>query len=369
MTDRVFFVAAALACAACGSSGGDLPGPVCPAAAPARLVVTADWLNRSLTLLDYARVTNAACSEKDAIVGTIDLQAYSPGPLALALTPDGKRALVSVSAGFFAAVKITSDPIPPGGALLVVDLESRKVVHEVKTPTVPFGVAVSPDGKLGFSANWGNTTTVGDTISKIDLASGKSVADVKVGPHPEELAVSADGSVGMVALDDEGGVRLFTTADPQDTLSPVVKTGADPSGMAFVGNGSALVTNSIGFSYSVLDVSGATAKVRATQTVKGRSPYGASVIPGTSKVIVTAFLGTTNLIIVDTATSPPSEEEPIELEGKAFPLTAAVDRQGAFAFVAHASDHALSVVDLRTRAVRTLRWLDKAGPTYVAVQP
>jgi DNA-binding beta-propeller fold protein YncE len=110
----------------------------------------------------------------------------------------------------------------------------------------------------------------------------------------------------------------------------------------------------------VLDVSGATARVRATQTVKGRSPYGASVIPGTSMVIVTAFLGTTNLIIVDTATSPPSEEEPIELEGKAFPLTAAVDRQGAFAFVAHASDHALSVVALRTRAARTLRWLDKA---------
>jgi hypothetical protein len=50
-------------------------------------------------------------------------------------------------------------------------------------------------------------------------------------------------------------------------------------------------------------------------------------------------------------------------------LYAAVDATGSWAFVAHAEDHVLSVVDLPGRRARSVIWLDALGPTYVAMQP
>ncbi len=329
-----------------------------------RLVVTADWLNRSLTLLDYGRVTSPACSESEAIAGTVDLGAYAPGPLELALTPDGKRAIVSVGVGSFAALGLSGgEPVPAGGALLVVDLAQKKVLFEVTTPSLAEGVAVAPDGKTAFSANYGTDAQAGHTVSKIDLASGKSLVDFDVGASPKQVALRDDG-VAMVSLAGDKGVRLFRADDPAGSLGPLAVTASDPSGVVFVGAGSAAVANAVDRSVTVLDLAGTTAKVRATTPVK-KVPYGLALVPGTTKVLITGVLATTELLLFDTATAA---AEPIPLDAAGFPISVAVDREGAFAFVAHARDRALSVVDLQRREVRTLHWLAHAGPTYVAVQ-
>ncbi len=335
------------------------------------MLVTADWLNRSLTLLDYARVTSPACSVEQAISGTIDLQAYPPGPLELALSADGKRALVSVGQGSFALLGLSGgEPVAPGGTLVFVDLEGKKALFEIATPALAEGVALTPDGKYGFSANYGTDAKPGDTVSKIDLASGKAVAQVKVGASPKQVAVSADGAIVMVSIAGDNGVRLFRADDSSASLGALVKTGSDPSGVVLIGAPakSALVANATSLSYTVLDVNGTSAAVRATQNLK-RVPYGVALIPGSAKVIVSAFLGTAELDVIDTAPSPPLAAAPIPLDSAAFPISVATDSAGKFAFVAHARDHALSVVDLASGEVRTLHWLAHAGPTYVALGP
>ena len=48
--------------------------------APARLVVTADWLNRSLSVFDYEKLTNGQSTASAALLRTIDLADWSPDP-------------------------------------------------------------------------------------------------------------------------------------------------------------------------------------------------------------------------------------------------------------------------------------------------
>jgi hypothetical protein len=58
----------------------------------------------------------------------------------------------------------------------------------------------------------------------------------------------------------------------------------------------------------------------------------------------------------------------LPLLGGNFPLTAAGDINGDFAFIPHTVDHKLSIIDLETNEVRTIQWLTEPGPVYVAVQ-
>jgi DNA-binding beta-propeller fold protein YncE len=366
--------AVALLCAlapACKATPDEPAPAVCPPLGTRR-VVTADWLNRSLTLLDYGRVVSPACTVGQAITGKVDLAAYAPGPIELALTIDGKRALVAVGPGSV-SMFLSDDPVPAGGALLVVDLDARKVTAEVQTSAIAEGVAVSPDGKTGWAALFGAAGAPGNSIAKIDLDSGQAV-ETKVFGRPKQIAISVGGARGIVSLADNGTVRIFDTSDVPGTIGAPIMTGADPSGVAFVGatGASAVVANALSFDYAVLDIEGTSAKLRG-KGMLGGSAYGVTAIPGKIPgkhlVALTSFVPIAKLWIVDTVAAPTMPELPIELEGGAYPLTVAVDDEGAYAFVAHGRDHALSVIDLQARSVRTLRWLEAAGPTYVAVGP
>jgi len=105
-----------------------------------RLVVTADWLGRSLSLLDYDALVAGATTRDEMLVGTIDLSAWAPGPLELEITPDGRLAVVSISPGFFDGFvgnAIGAGDPESDGTLLVVDLEAREVVAELVGDSQP----------------------------------------------------------------------------------------------------------------------------------------------------------------------------------------------------------------------------------------
>ncbi|MBW2381245.1 MAG: hypothetical protein JRG70_17150, partial [Deltaproteobacteria bacterium] len=91
-----------------------------------RLVVTADWLNQSLTLLDYDKLIDGESDGPSSVVDTIDLSGWEPGPIEVEVTPDGKTAVVSVGPAFFDVgitnMLIGSPEVPEGGTLLIVDL-------------------------------------------------------------------------------------------------------------------------------------------------------------------------------------------------------------------------------------------------------
>lgn len=77
----------------------------------------------------------------------------------------------------------------------------------------------------------------------------------------------------------------------------------------------------------------------------------------------------TNLITIALAGDTLMPSSPLQLPGENFPLAAAADSTGDFAFVAHIVDQNLSIIELETGASRSVTWLAGPGPSYVAVQP
>ena len=71
----------------------------------------------------------------------------------------------------------------PGGVVMIVDPAVGKVVGQVPVGTTPYGVTVSPDGRLAFvgNPNRGEGRPEADSISVIDLAARKEVRRVDVG--------------------------------------------------------------------------------------------------------------------------------------------------------------------------------------------
>ena len=342
----------------------------------ARLVVTADWLNQSLTLLDYDKLVDGQSDAEASIIGEIDLSDWGPGPIEVEITPDGKSAVVSVGPAFFDTLPgLVGNPvIPSGGTLLIVDLESGQA-DEVQTEDVPLGIAISPDGTTAYTANYGTSAARGDSLSIIDIAGRRVIEEVNVGSGPEQVALSADGTLGIVNVVSGRGVRVFETADVAGTLSAVVETGSDPSDVSFLdGNDRAVAANSFTFDVTLLDTSDPSSPTALNSTLLGTGvPYGVTYVQARDAILGPAAATGTDLptylvtFTRDGDTLNPSA--PLELPGENFPLTAAADSEGEFAFVAHIVDHKLSIIELDTGDTRSIEWLTESGPSYVAVQP
>ena len=66
--------------------------------------------------------------------------------------------------------------------LHIVDPRSGKRLGSVSTGAGPHEVAVSPDGRLAFTSNYGTGPAPGNTISVVDLTAQKELRRVDVSP-------------------------------------------------------------------------------------------------------------------------------------------------------------------------------------------
>ncbi len=117
-------------------------------------------------------VIDAALSKPLAEVGLPSV------PGGLALSPDGTRAWVANGLA---------------GSVSVVDLARRSVVATVPVPAEPLGVAVRPDGSLVYV-----TSFQGTALTAIDARSSRVVASADVGPTPRAIAITPDGRFAYV---------------------------------------------------------------------------------------------------------------------------------------------------------------------------
>jgi DNA-binding beta-propeller fold protein YncE len=126
-------------------------------------------------------------------VKLVDTVAMGDEVASVAFTPDGKRALATK----FAAHKI---------ALLTI--EGQKVTdakHDMPVGLWPYNIDVTPDGKIGISADNGNSGSPDghvDTVSIIDLEQQppRVIDRVVVGDAPEGFAISPKGGVAVAVL-------------------------------------------------------------------------------------------------------------------------------------------------------------------------
>jgi len=370
MSKRVLLAWVCLAAITMGACADD------GSAAATRRVVTADWLNQSLTVLDYDTLIDGQSDAAAAILDTIDLSLWEPGPIEVELTPDGKTAVVSVGPAFFDGLPslVGRPQIAPGGTLLIVDLETG-AADEIQTRDVPLGIAVSPDGMRAYTANYGTDGARGASLSVIDIPGRRVIEEVDVGGGPEQVALSPDGSLGIVNVASRNGIRVFQTSDVAATLSDVLPTGSDPSDVSFLdGNDRAVVANSFSFDVTLIDTSDpASPRVIDNVPIAMGVPYGLTYVSSRDELLAptgaTAPDVPTHLVTIARDGDVLTPAAPLELAGENFPLVAAADSAGGFGFVAHIVDHQLSIVELATGRVRAIEWLTEAGPSYVAVQP
>jgi len=177
----------------------------------------------TVTVLNVAKAldpaNNMTLNAVDAIIPTGNF-----GPVGLAVTPDGRHALVSGSEG---------DGDEDGGRVItVIDLPARAVLHHIELaygkpgfpcppqkiphagPHKDFGcytdtnaVVLSPrHGGVAFTANGGtDDVTVLDVKRALSGAAGAETARIPVATGPWGLAVSPDG--GLVAVANREDAR------------------------------------------------------------------------------------------------------------------------------------------------------------------
>jgi DNA-binding beta-propeller fold protein YncE len=308
----------------------------------------------------------------DVLVGSVDLSAYSPGPLALAITPDGKTALVSISPGFLNFF-IT---VPPGdGTLLFVDLATRKVVGELFTGKAPMGIAITPDGKRAFVGHFSETYfAVVDiekrTFEKVETGAG----------YNEEFSLDDSGTVGVLSYGPIGDVKTFSVADPKGTLGQTNSLTGDAAGVAFFPGTK--------FAYVVQAPTSLNMNLAGHNVVNVENPAMPVALDTVRMTDMSSLYPVTPVGPRKSVAFPRTKDEQLSLvemklqgdvavevqsvpigpaKSLAYGLTAARDGR---VLVAVPGEHYVGVVDLATKKVFTVPWeVTKSGPNDIRLIP
>jgi YVTN family beta-propeller protein len=181
-------------------------------------------------------------------------------------------------------------------SLAVVDVASKRVIQRFPTERYPYGVAVTPDGRVFVSAWGGNTVSMFTPNADRTLtADGR----LRVGRHPSALTLSADGSRLFVASGSTDRVAVVDTrakrviAELSDAPPAGPREGSTPNALALDAAGTRLfVAEADNNAIGIFDLSAATSGI-ATATgrdsLAGRVPvewYPTAVVAAGDTLIV-----------------------------------------------------------------------------------
>ncbi len=369
---------------ACGDDGSDSPS----VEVPAKLAIVADWFNGSVSYVDAAKLATAT-TRAELVTSTISLSAYPPGPVDVAITPDHKTALVSSSTGFFAipaaGILIGATSIPTGpGKLLMLDIASGEVSATLEAGPGPMAIQITPDGKRAIAANFGSggLSTSDGSLVVIDVEQKKITDTIPAGQFPEELAFDETGTVAIYGFGQAGSLRTFGVADPRNTQSEEIKLEGDSAGVAFFpgtkvafgvqapGVTTLLAGGSAKGGYTIVDVNDPKLPIVLEDVRLDESPTGYPVVAAknrSSVLVPTTVNG--RLVVREYKLVNGKASLANEIDVAAASLLAAL---GA----AYDGDHTLVLavpgkkqlvlVDLDTKASRSIDWLPQTGPADVA---
>jgi YVTN family beta-propeller protein len=364
-----------------GGTGGGAAGVAGgSSSAGKQLALVAEWLNQRLSIIDVGALKDGA-TRASVLVAEIDLSKYTPGPLDLAVSADGKLALVTISSSFFgfsgAAAYVGETSIPMGeSTLLWVDLEKRAVVGELDTGADPMSPTFTRDGKTAFVAHFSS-----NDVTVVDVEKKSVISQVAVGPFSEEIALDDTGTVGILSYSAAGNVITFDPADLPGTQTSTSLT-ADAAGVTFFpGTKTAYVVQAatpldgnMG-GHTIVDVTNPKMPVVSEDVRVANQPgaYPVIAVPKRHSVVIPA---TQNSMLT-------LEEVKLGADGKVVPVQnfslVPVTTLGAYAgtvdpagrlLLASPGEHFIVVVDLETQKTFTVPWgQTKAGPSFIALLP
>jgi DNA-binding beta-propeller fold protein YncE len=223
-------------------------------------------INRAGTLALVANRADGSISVlsiEGKSVKLVDTVVMGEQVASVAITPDGKHAL---------ATKF------PGHKIAVLDIDGTKVTYtkyDMNVGLWPYNIAITPNGKLGLTADNGNAGSADgqiDTVSVIDMeATPVRVIDkVVVGDGPEGLVISPKGNLAVAMLlkgsnaassswfyHKDGGVVAMKIDGKKVTKVSETEVGGLPEGAVFSPDGKYLyVGNYMNDNISILKVDG-----------------------------------------------------------------------------------------------------------------
>jgi DNA-binding beta-propeller fold protein YncE len=335
--------------------------------------VSADFLGKTLSIVDVDKLKPGA-KRADALLGSVDLSMFSPGPLAVAVTPDAKTALVSISAGWLGLV---GTEVPAGsGTLVFVDLETLTVKGDLNIGRDPMGILISKDGKHAYVGLMSETY-----MAYVDIEA-RSFERISTGNSwNEELAVDDTGTVAILTAGTAGNAVTFTPEDGAKSLGQTLGLNADAAGTAFfpgtklayVVQAPTQLTGLLG-GYNVIDATDpASPKVTDELRVPNdpKISYPATSVPSRMSIVYPSTdAGKLSLIEMGLEGQKAVELQKVEV-GAAQQLAYGLhcDERGRV-LVAVPTDHYVALVDLNTKESTIVPWeITETGPVDIKYIP
>ncbi len=238
-----------------------------------------------------------------------------------------------------------------------VDTTTLQTITKTETGHHPHEIAVAPDGRTAFVANYG----AGDSISVIDLATRKEARRIPLGSyrdphgiqvgHDGKLFVTCEASQAVVVLEPENGTVLKSIATGQDTTHM----------LSLLPGGERLYTANLGSATaSAIDVKAG--KVVA-QVPTGAGCEGIDVSPDGTQVWTTNKEAGT-VTIIDTT----SNRVAATLTCGVRPIRVKFTPDGRRALVSCVRSDAVAIFDVASRR-ETHRIRTAAGPIGLVIDP
>jgi 6-phosphogluconolactonase (cycloisomerase 2 family) len=231
---------------------------------PSGLAINAKGTMALVTNRDDGTISVLSIKGKEVkVIDTVTVGTGADNVSAVAITPDGKRALATK---------------PGANKIALLTIDGDKVTYDKRdlpTGIFPYNVLVTPDGKLALTVdngNGGGSDGNAKSVGVIDLEANpvRVIDHVTVGDSPEGLVISPKGNIAATIeargsnqppstwfYHPGGAVSVLKIAGKKVTKIGEVTVGKLPEGAAFSADGSYLyVGNFIDADLSVLRVSG-----------------------------------------------------------------------------------------------------------------
>jgi YVTN family beta-propeller protein len=262
--------------------------------------------------------------------------APAEGALTERVPLQGAPAQVAPATGTLLVLNKTDD------TLWLMDPGSGARRAELPTGRGPHEVAVSPDGRVAVVADYGEQTP-GYTLTVVDLPKGAVTATLDLSPHqrPHGVAFLSDGR--YVAVTSEASSALLLVELATGKVVAELPTAQAVSHMvALAPDGARAYTANIGSgSLTALDLR---ERTRLSVVPTGMGAEGIDVTPDGAWVLV-ANRAADTLSFVDAATL----KEAAELPCGRFPIRVKVTPDGKRALVSCATSGEVAVIDLAER--------------------
>lgn len=227
----------------------------------------------------YSNNVSVINTSTNTVVKTISV---GSDPQGVAVTPDGSRVYVVNSSS---------------KSISVIDTDTHALVETIQLSSALKGIAISPNGETMYVA------TIHNTILVIAINSHAIIDEFEAATVFSPPIFSPDG--GRLYVPSSNHILVVDTKTNTQVAS--VKVGITPYGLAVSPDGNHLYSANRN-SNTVSFVNTTTYSVEATIDIETRpygisvelNPYGISVTPDGSKIFVTSYNGTVN--VIDTKT-------------------------------------------------------------------